>query len=140
MSHPLPPTEPQRRAEQESLGEMVSSMTSHLSELIRKEVELAKAELTLTVKQAGKGGGLFAGAGIAGHMTLLFLSLTIMFALGTFMDLVWAALIVTAIWAIAAAVLAMVGKSAIDEVKGLPQTAETIREIPDTLKPTEARR
>lgn len=140
MSHPLPPSEPQRRAAQESLGEMVSSMSTHLSELIRKEIELAKAELALSVKQAGKGGGLFAGAGIAGHLTLLFLSLTVMFALGTFMDLVWAALIVTALWAIVAIVLALTGKSAIDEVKGMPQTAETIREIPDTLKPTEARR
>ena len=141
MSHVPPPSEPEIRAERESLGDMVASLSSNLSELFRKEVELAKAELTESAKQAGKGAGLFGGAGVAGHMALLFLSLTVMFALGTFMDLVWAALIVTLIWAAAAGILAFVGKSEIDKVQGAPQTAETLAEIPDTLKPTpEARR
>lgn len=141
MSHLPPPSEPEIRAERESLGDMVASLSANLSELFRKEVELAKAELTESAKQAGKGAGLFGGAGIAGHMALLFLSLTVMFALGTFMDLVWAALIVTLIWAAAAGILALVGKSEIEKVQGAPQTTETLAEIPDTLKPTpEARR
>lgn len=141
MSHVPQPSEPEIRAERESLGDMVASLSANLSELFRKEVALAKAELTETAKQAGKGAGLFGGAGVAGHMALLFLSLTAMFALGTFMDLVWAALVVTLIWAAAAGILAFVGKSEIDKVQGAPQTAETLAEIPDTLKPTpEARR
>lgn len=141
MSHVPQPSEPEIRAERESLGDMVASLSANLSELFRKEVALAKAELTESAKQAGKGAGLFGGAGVAGHMALLFLSLTAMFALGTFMDLVWAALIVTLIWAAAAGILAFVGKSEIDKVQGAPQTAETLAEIPDTLKPTpEARR
>lgn len=142
MSHVPTPSEPELRAERESLGELIASVSRHISELMRQEVELAKAELTESAKQAGKGGGLFAGAGVAGHMALLFLSLTIMFALGTFMDLVWAALIVTVIWGIAAAILGLVGKSEVEKIKGAPQTAETLSEIPDTLKPTptEARR
>ncbi|CAG7843896.1 hypothetical protein USB125703_00111 [Pseudoclavibacter triregionum] len=141
MSHVPQPSEPEIRAERESLGDMVASLSANLSELFRKEVALAKAELTESAKQAGKGAGLFGGAGVAGHMALLFLSLTAMFALGTFMDLVWAALVVTLIWAAAAGILAFVGKSEIDKVQGAPQTAETLAEIPDTLKPTpEARR
>lgn len=140
MSHVPQPSEPEIRAERESLGDMVASLSANLSELFRKEVALAKAELTETAKQAGKGAGLFGGAGVAGHMALLF-TLTAMFALGTFMDLVWAALVVTLIWAAAAGILAFVGKSEIDKVQGAPQTAETLAEIPDTLKPTpEARR
>lgn len=150
MSHVTPPSEPELRAERESLGELVSSATRNISELMRQEIELAKAELTESAKHAGKSGGLFAGAGVAGHMALLFLSLTLMFgiaalmneSLGTFPALIWSALIVTAIWAVVAAVLAFQGKSEVDRVKGAPQTAETLSEIPDTLKPspTEARR
>lgn len=142
MSHLPPASEPELRAERESLGDLVSSVSQNISELMRKEVELAKAEITESAKHAGKSGGLFAGAGVAGHMTLLFLSLTLLFALTAVMDFVWAALIVTVLWAIVAAVLALMGKTEVDKVKGAPQTAETLAEIPDTLKPTptEARR
>ena len=53
------------------------------------------------------------------------------------MPIGWAALIVAVIWGIIAAVLAMKGKKEVQKVKGLPQTAETIKEIPPTLKPGE---
>lgn len=140
MSHITPPTEAEVRAKNESLGDIVASLSAHISELFRKEVELAKAELTESAKRAGKGGGLFAGAGFAAGMAILFLSLTIMFTLSLVMPLPLAALIATVIWEIVAAGLALSGKSEIDQVKGAPQTAATLREIPDTLTPTETRR
>jgi cell shape-determining protein MreD len=70
----------------------------------------------------------------------VFLSLTIMFALATAFDhkvpaaYVWAALIVTIIWAIVAAVLAATGRKEIKQVQVAPQTAETVKQIPQALK------
>ena len=94
----------------------------------------------VSAKKAGKGAGMFAGAAVGGHFVLLFLSLALMWALGSLMPLGWAALIVAVLWGIVAAVLAAMGKKEMKQVKGLPQTAETIKEIPPTLKPGEQTR
>ena len=45
-----------------SVGELVRRASENVSTLIRAEIELAKAELSTTVKRAGVGGGLIAAA------------------------------------------------------------------------------
>ena len=136
----MPPSEAHQKADTASLGELLGDVTRDLSTLMRQEVELAKAELKQSATRAGKGSGMLAGAGVAGHFVLLFLSLALMFALGAIMPLGWAALIVAVIWGIAAAILASIGRKELKEVKGLPQTGETLSEIPPTLKPGEVNR
>lgn len=129
-----------QKAENTSLGDLLGEVTRDLSTLMRQEVELAKAEAKQSATRAGKGGGMLAGAGVAGHFVLLFLSLALMFALGAIMPLGWAALILTVIWGITAAILAATGRKELKQVKGLPQTGETLSEIPPTLKPGEVNR
>lgn len=132
-----PPTEAERRAETESLGTLMSKVTTDLSTLIRQEVALAKAELTISAKQAGKGAGMFGGAGVAGHFVLLFLSIALWAALGgTFIGYAWAGLIVAFLWAIPAAILTVMGKKNIDEVEGAPRTVETIKQVPEAVTPS----
>jgi hypothetical protein len=128
------------KADNASLGELLGDVTRDLSTLMRQEVELAKAELKQSATKAGKGGGMLAGAGVAGHFVLVFLSLALMFALGALMPLGWAAVIVAVIWGIIAAVLASIGRKELKQIKGLPQTGETLSEIPPTLKPGEVNR
>ncbi|WP_235565196.1 phage holin family protein [Arthrobacter sp. Soil764] len=108
--------------------------------MMRQEVELAKAEAKQSATRAGKGAGMLAGAGVGGHFVLLFLSLALMWALGAIMPLGWSALIVAVIWGIIAAVLASIGRKELKQIKGLPQTGETLSEIPPTLKPGEVNR
>ncbi|SDL09760.1 phage holin family protein [Tessaracoccus oleiagri] len=140
---PVPPvdvtatgeTEAEHRAKEQSIGELFSSFTEHLSALFRKEVQLAKAEATTSVKQAGAGAGMFVGAAVAGLLLLIFVSMSLMWALGEVMHLGLAALIVAVIWGVIAAVLAVVGKNRMQEIKGLEQTQETLQEIPPTLNP-----
>lgn len=127
--------EAEYRARNESLGEMFASFSTNLSTLLRQEVQLAKAEATQSAKQGGRGAGMFAGAAVGGFLTLLFLSMALMWALGAWMHLGWAAVIVAVVWAVVAAVLASMGKKQFDDMKGLPQTQETIGEIPPTLNP-----
>ncbi|MCU1522139.1 MAG: phage holin family protein [Arthrobacter sp.] len=135
-----PPSQAHMKADNASLGELLGDVTRDLSTLMRQEVELAKAELKQSTSRAGKGAGMLAGAGVGGHFVLLFLSLALMWALGAIMPLGWSALIVAVIWAIIAAVLASTGRKELKQIKGLPQTGETLSEIPPTLKPGEVNR
>lgn len=130
-----PDTEAEIRARNESLGEMFASLAERLSTLIRQEIKLAKAEATESAKEAGAGAGMLAGAAVGGFFVLMFLSLALTWALGNVMNLGWAALIVAVLWAIVAAVLASMGKKRLEKVKGLPQTQESMQEIPPTLNP-----
>ncbi|MCG7422592.1 phage holin family protein [Micrococcus porci] len=139
-AHTPPPTQAEFRAEHESLGEMFSSATEKVSLLMRQEIALAKAEATDSAKKAGKGAGMFAGAAVGGFFLLMFLSLALMYALGSLMPLGWAALIVAVLWGVVAAVLALQGKKNIEKIKGLPQTQETLQEIPETLNPAKETR
>nr|WP_239078778.1 phage holin family protein [Cellulomonas marina] len=116
------------------MGELLGEVTRDLSTLMRQEVALAKAEAKESATQAGKGAGMLAGAGVAGHFVLLFLSLALMWALGTLFDsLGWAAVVVAVLWGIVAAVLALRGKKELARTKGVPRTQETAKKIPNAL-------
>ena len=131
----MPPNAAHAKAETSSLGDLLGEVTRDMSTLMRQEVELAKVELKQSATRAGKGAGMLAGAGVAGHFVLLFLSLALWWALGTLMGLGWSGVVVAVIWAIIAAVLATMGRKELNAIKGMPQTAETLQEIPPTLKP-----
>jgi len=130
-----PPTAAHAKADSNSLGDLLGDVTRDLSTLMRQELELAKAEAKQSATKAGKGGGMLAGAGVAGHFVLLFLSIALWYALGELMGLGWSAVVVALIWGIIAAVLASIGKKELNAIKGMPQTVETVQEIPPTLKP-----
>ncbi|QOT20174.1 phage holin family protein [Paenarthrobacter sp. YJN-D] len=137
MSSPtdLPPTAAHEKAENLPLGELLGDLTRDVSTLMRQEVELAKVELKESATKAGKGAGLLGGAAYAGHITMLFLSIALWWALGQLVGLGWSAVIVAVIWGIVAAVLAVKGRKELNTIKGMPRTAETVKEIPPALKP-----
>jgi hypothetical protein len=123
-----------------NVGELFSDISRDLSTLIRQETELAKAEMRESATRAGKGAGMLSGAGVAGHFVLLFLSIALWWGLGNEIGRGWSALVVAAVWAVVAAVLTAVGRREIKQVKGIPQTTQTAREIPDALKGNEDKR
>ena len=119
----------QLSVEDSSLGEIVGRLASDFSRLMRAEIALAKAEAKEEAKAAGKGVGMLAGAGYAGHLLVLFLSLAVMFGLGHWMALGWAALIVAVLWGIVAAVLASRGRAALKRATPpMTETVETLKE------------
>ena len=77
---------------------------------------------------------------MAGHFVLLFLSITLWWGLGNEIGRAWSALVVAVVWAVIAAVLTSIGRREIKQVKGIPQTTETAREIPDALRGNEDKR
>lgn len=120
---------PQTPGETRSLGDIVGDIANDLTTLVKQEVELAKTEAKAEAKKAGKGAGLLGGAGVAGHLTLLFASLALMFMVDSWMHTGWAALIVGAIWGIAAAVMALAGRKALRSMNPtLETTQQTIKE------------
>ena len=113
----------------------MGEVSQDLSTLVRQELELARAELAQEAAKAGKAGGLFAGAGVAGHMVLLFVSIGAWWGLSNVMDGGWAALIVAAVWAILGAVFFTSARSRLKEVRGLRHTVETVKEVPAAMRP-----
>ena len=136
MSSPLGPTmpAPDSRA---TVGELFSEVAEDLSTLMRQEVELAKAELRQSATRAGKGAGLLAGAGVSGHMVLLFASVAAWWGIGDATGHGWSALIVAAIWLVIAAALGLMGRREISAVPGIPQTTQTVKQIPDAIRGNE---
>jgi hypothetical protein len=113
----------------------MGEVTRDLSTLVRQEVELAKAELKQEATKAGKAAGMYGGAGFAGYMVLLFASIALWWGLSNVMDQGWAALVVAVLWAVAGAVLFVVARGQLREVRGMPRTTETVKDIPPALKP-----
>ena len=118
-----------------SLGQLVGDVTRDLSTLMRQELALATAELKQEASKTAKGAGALGGAGFAGYMTLLFLSIALWWALSHLVGHSWSALIVAVLWGIVAAVLAAVGRRKFREVNPTPErTVDTLKTIPDALK------
>ena len=73
-------------------------------------------------------------------MAVFFLSVALWWALSTLMGGGWAGVVVAVIWAIIALILFLVGRGQLKNVEGAPQTVETLKEIPETLKRNEENR
>jgi len=94
-------------------GELVTRLSGQISELVRGELTLAKAELTQKAKRAGIGGGLLGAAGVLALYGLGALVITVIALLALVLP-VWAsALIVAVVIFIVAGVLGLLGKNQI---------------------------
>jgi uncharacterized membrane protein YqjE len=115
---------------QHSTGELVKQLSEQTTTLVRKEIELAKAELSAKGKVAGEGAGMFGGAAVVGLLALGVLTAMIVALLDKAMDFWVAALIVAVVYGAIAAVLALAGRDRVK--KGMPpapeQTVETVKE------------
>jgi MFS family permease len=115
---------------EKSLGELFKDLSAETSTLIRQEMALAKAELSEKGKEAGKGAGLFGGAGVVGLLAAGALTAAIIALLDKAMDLWLAALIVAVVYGAVAAVLALRGKQEIQQAAPpVPeQTVDSVKE------------
>ncbi|MFI9121586.1 phage holin family protein [Streptomyces bikiniensis] len=111
-----------------SVGDLVSRASQQISELVRDEMRLARAEMAEKGKRYGVGGGLFGGAGLVGVLAAQALVVAVIAALALVLP-VWAsALIVAVLLAAGAAGMAAAGKKQIDEA-GAPAPEQTIDNV-----------
>ncbi|MGW5434008.1 phage holin family protein [Streptomyces sp. NPDC004059] len=120
------PTQPTPAAE--PVGELVQRASQQLTELVRGELRLAQAEMKEKGKHYGKGGGLFGGAGVVGLLMAQALVATVIAALAVALPVWAAALIVTAVLGVIAAVMAISGKKQVDQASP-PAPEQTVQNV-----------
>jgi hypothetical protein len=130
-------------ADQESLGELVKHLTEQTSELARREVELAKAEMSLKAKRIGMGAGAFGGAGLLGLFAFGALTAALVLLIATAVEEWVAALIVAVAYAAVAGGLVLAGRRKVDQATPpIPQqTIESTKaDIDETKRRAEVAR
>jgi uncharacterized membrane protein YqjE len=131
-SIPLAP-EPVREPGEQSIGELVREATTHVSTLVRAEVELARAEVTAEVKKGLQGSIYFVIA-----LTILLFSLFFLFfALGEVLD-IWlprsaAFGIVFGIMLLTAALFGLLGYLRVRKIRKPERTISSLRESAQVL-------
>jgi uncharacterized membrane protein YqjE len=123
-------TQDNTSARDQSTGDLVKALSQQTSELVRKEVDLAKAELTEKGKKAGVGAGIFGAGGLLALFGLACLTAALIAGLSEGMDTWVAALIVGVIYLAGAGVAALMGREKIREATPLApeQAIETTKE------------
>ncbi|MDQ3679529.1 MAG: phage holin family protein [Actinomycetota bacterium] len=120
----------QAPTDERPLKDLFSEMTSEVSLLMRKEVELAKLEMQEKASLAAKGGGAMAVGGVAALLGLLLLSLAAAWGLAEIVPTGLAFLAVAVVYLVVAAVMLSSGKKRLAQMKPpVPQQAlSTVKE------------
>jgi hypothetical protein len=123
-------TEQDADLRERSIGELFSKLSTETSTLIRQEMALARAELTEKGKEAGKGAGLFGGAGAVGLLGAGALTAGIILLLDLAIAAWLAAIIVGLVYVAVAAFLGLKGRDRIQAATPpVPeQTVDTVKE------------
>jgi uncharacterized membrane protein YqjE len=118
----------------ESMGALVKDVTTHMSTLVRSEIELAKLEITETVKTGATGGAFFAVAGLIGAFSMFFF----WFMVGWILDIwlpTWAAFtIVFFLMLIFAGLFAFLGLRKVKKIKKPEKTIASLEKTAAALK------
>jgi sugar phosphate permease len=114
----------------DTVAELMKELSEQTTKLVRQELELAKLELSEKGKRAAIGAGMFGGAGVAGLYGVGALTACLILALATAVTGWLAALIIAAVYACVAGVLALTGKSKVQQAgPPLPEQAtESVKE------------
>ncbi len=112
------------------IGELLKQLSQETTTLVKQELDLAKAEVAQKGQQAGKGAGMFGGAGVMGFLALAALTAALIMAVDKAVPNWAAALIVAAVYAAIAGVLAMQGRNKVKEATPpVPEQAvESVKE------------
>ena len=122
--------------EDASVAELVRRLSDQFSALARKELELAKLEMTEKAKRSGIGAGLFGTAVVLGIAAFGAITACFILALNLALAGWLAALIVAGAYALVAGSLALIGRSNMQKgTPPLPQEAvESTKEDVEWLK------
>jgi hypothetical protein len=121
-------------AEERTLGQLVAEASQDLSELVRYEVALAKAEIKDDVSRGAKAGGLFGVAGFFGLLATITGVIAAAYGLTETGLPAWAAfLIVTGVLLLLAALMVLVAILLIKRIKpperAIRSTKQTIAAV-----------
>ncbi len=112
---------------EESVKDLLSEATKEISELVRKEVELAKTELKDQASKAGKAAAMFAGMGLLGFMAFLLASFAAAWGLAEGVPTGLAFLAVALLYGVIGGLLFVQGRKRLKEVEPPKATIQTIK-------------
>lgn len=131
-----PVARPMAGPEEPTIGKLVADATGQLSSIVRNEIALAKTEVSVDVKKAGKGGAFLAVAAVTALLSLIYLLHSLawgLMALGLHGFAAYA--IVFGLLILIAAIFGLLGKKALSNIKGKPErTIATTKETIDAVK------
>jgi len=112
------------------IGDLLKQLSQETTTLMKQELDLARAEVAQKGQRAGKGAGMFGGAGVIGFLALAALTAALIMAIDKAVPNWAAALIVAAVYAAIAGVLALQGRNKVKEATPpVPQQAvESVKE------------
>jgi uncharacterized membrane protein YqjE len=128
--------EPVRANGDASVGSLVKEVTTHVSTLVRAEVELAKQEVAAEVKKGVQGSIFFVVAAVVALFSLFYF----FFAVAEAFNLIWpsqqwAGYAVTfAIMLIVAGIAGLLGYLKVRKIRAPERTIETARESVEALR------
>ena len=120
------------------LGELVQDLSRQTSTLIRQEMRLAQAELTEKGRHAGKGAGMFGGAGAVALYGVGALVAAAILGLATVLEPWIAAAAVGVALLLVAGLLALTGKKELDEA-GPPKPELALESVQQDVETVKAR-
>jgi hypothetical protein len=120
--------------EERTLGQLVSDASKDVSDLVRYEVALAKAEIQADVRRGAVAGGMFGGAGSLGMLATVSLVIAAGLGLSEVLPPWLAFIIVAVVLLVLAGLLALVGKSQISKIKPPERTIRSTKQSIAALK------
>jgi Na+/melibiose symporter-like transporter len=118
-----------------SVGQLLGDVTRELQALLRKELELARAEAKAELQRAGAAGKRFGAAGLTGYLAVVMLTFAAAWALTAVMPTGWAFFAVGMVLGIVAVAAALLGRRQLQQFHAVPQeTVDTLKEDVQWLK------
>jgi Putative Actinobacterial Holin-X, holin superfamily III len=111
-----------------SLGTLLGDLAQKTGSLVRQEVQLAKTEITAQAVSAGRDAGYIGAGGALAHAGLLSVIAAVVVALGHFIAIWLAALLVGLVVIGVGYGLIQAGRHSLSRLKTAPRTLETLRD------------
>jgi uncharacterized membrane protein YqjE len=115
------------------VGELLKQLANETATLVRRELDLAKAEMREKAGKAGPGFGMWGAAGVTALLALGSLTAFLILALDGAMPNWLAALIVGLVWAAIAGLLYVRGKQRVEDA-GSPVPEQTIESVKEDVQ------
>jgi len=124
-----------RQDSEPTLGDLFTSLTSDLTTLVRKEIELARTETMEKVSGVTRSVVMMVAGGLVAYAGLIALIMAAIFLLNRAMSLWLSALIVGIVVIIVGAILLSIGKSSLNNMTVVPEkTVETMKDNTEWAK------